>query len=183
MCGRSLHGNREVSRPTRAACRCWPASGRRGAVADDARTREVRPRHSSWEADEQSRATGRGVGGAKGEGRGERGPAKHAPGTGPGSRVPGAGTRTTGRSSGLPSNTQGGSRMRESRTYGSVRGALRNERPYREPRRSETNKGRRSELNFDPFPAPGDRPAECGGIGLSCPGATERKQPRRSGYG
>lgn len=26
--------------------------------------------------------------------------------------------------------------MRESRTYGSVRGALRNERPYREPRRT-----------------------------------------------
>jgi len=32
----------------------------------------------------------------------------------------------------LPSHTQGGSRMRESRTYGSVRGALSNERPYRE---------------------------------------------------
>jgi hypothetical protein len=31
-----------------------------------------------------------------------------------------------------PSLTQGGSRMRESRTYGSVRGALRNERPYRD---------------------------------------------------
>src|SRR5882724_13252282 len=31
-----------------------------------------------------------------------------------------------------PSPTQGGSRMRESRTYGSVRGALRNERPYRD---------------------------------------------------
>ena len=30
-----------------------------------------------------------------------------------------------------PSNTQGGSRMRESRTYGSVRGALSNGRPYR----------------------------------------------------
>jgi hypothetical protein len=32
-----------------------------------------------------------------------------------------------------PLNTQGGSRMRESRLYGSVRGALRNERPYRDP--------------------------------------------------
>ena len=31
----------------------------------------------------------------------------------------------------LPSHTRGGSRMRESRTYGSVRGALSNERPYR----------------------------------------------------
>jgi hypothetical protein len=30
------------------------ASGRRGAVADDARSREVRLCHSSWEADEQS---------------------------------------------------------------------------------------------------------------------------------
>src|SRR5436189_4356467 len=29
----------------------------------------------------------------------------------------------------LPSHTRGGSRMRESRTYGSVRGALSNERP------------------------------------------------------
>src|SRR5271166_3405995 len=36
-----------------------------------------------------------------------------------------------GRPSGLPSNIQGGSRMRESRTYGSVRGALSNGRPYR----------------------------------------------------
>jgi hypothetical protein len=31
-----------------------------------------------------------------------------------------------------PSSTRGGSRMRESRTYGSVRGALSNERPYRD---------------------------------------------------
>ena len=31
----------------------------------------------------------------------------------------------------LPSHTRGGSRMRESRTHGSVRGALSNERPYR----------------------------------------------------
>jgi hypothetical protein len=32
----------------------------------------------------------------------------------------------------LPSFTPGGSRMRESRTYGSVRGARGNSRPYRE---------------------------------------------------
>src|SRR5215471_5495929 len=32
----------------------------------------------------------------------------------------------------LPSRTRGGSRMRESRTYGSVRGARGNSRPYRE---------------------------------------------------
>ena len=34
--------------------------------------------------------------------------------------------------SGSPSNTRGGSRMREFRSYGSVRGALSNGRPYRE---------------------------------------------------
>ena len=33
-----------------------------------------------------------------------------------------------------PSHTRGGSRMRESRTYGSVRGALSNGRPYRDRR-------------------------------------------------
>src|SRR6266576_3633360 len=38
-----------------------------------------------------------------------------------------------GQASALPSNTQGGSRMRESRTYGSVRGACSNGRPYRDP--------------------------------------------------
>src|SRR5215203_1958907 len=107
----------------------WSASGRRGAVADDARTGEVRLRHSSCEAGEQRRATVCGVGGAKGGGRGERGTGPHAPGSGPGKRVPGAGPRTAG----SPSDTQGGSRMRESRPSGSVRGALGNERSYRDP--------------------------------------------------
>jgi hypothetical protein len=32
----------------------------------------------------------------------------------------------------LPSNTRGRSRVRESRSLGSVRGAVRNDRPYRE---------------------------------------------------
>jgi hypothetical protein len=41
MCRHSLFGNREVSWLTKAACRDWPASGRRGAEADDARPREV----------------------------------------------------------------------------------------------------------------------------------------------
>ena len=36
------------------------------------------------------------------------------------------------KNSALSSHTRGGSRMRESRTYGSVRGALSNERPYRD---------------------------------------------------
>ena len=37
----------------------------------------------------------------------------------------------------LPSHTQGGSRMRESRTYGSGRGARGNSRPYREVRQPQ----------------------------------------------
>ena len=72
----------------------WPASGRRGAEADDARTREVRLRHSSDEACEQGRATGCGVGGAKGGDQGEHGPTAHATDTEPRKRVPGAGPCT-----------------------------------------------------------------------------------------
>src|SRR6516162_3377678 len=53
----------------------------------------------------------------------------HVPDTVPGKRVPGAGARTEGR--GQPSNIRGGSRMQESCTYGSVRGAPSNGRPYR----------------------------------------------------
>ena len=60
-----------------------------------------------------------GVGGAKGGGQGECAPAKHVLGSEPGSRVTGAGAYTAT----LPSHTRGGSRMRESRTYGSGRGA------------------------------------------------------------
>ena len=38
MCGRSLYGNREIPRrPARRTVLHWSASGRRGAVADDAR--------------------------------------------------------------------------------------------------------------------------------------------------
>src|SRR5262249_40920067 len=81
---------------------------------------EVGPRHSSWEAGEQSGAIRRGVGGAKGGDQGECEPAKHVPDAEPDERVTGAGA-AYGKH--LPSHTQGGSRMRESRTYGSVRGA------------------------------------------------------------
>src|SRR5262249_24909883 len=97
MCRSSLDGNREI--PSLASCGAllWPAAGRRGAVADDERTWEVRLRNSSWEADEQSRATGCGVGGAKCGGRGECEPAKHAPGAGPGKCVTGAGAHTASR--------------------------------------------------------------------------------------
>src|SRR5216684_970510 len=73
------------------------ASGRRGAVADDARAWEVGRGHSSWEADEQGGAIRCGAGGAKGRGQGECEPAKHGPGTEPGSRVTGAGTHTASR--------------------------------------------------------------------------------------
>jgi hypothetical protein len=78
------------------------ASGRRGAVADDARSREVRLCHSSWEADEQSGPDRSGAGGAKGGGQGEREPAKHGPGTEPGNRVTGAGARTACRKISVP---------------------------------------------------------------------------------
>src|SRR5260221_401963 len=67
MCARSSSGNREIS-PLAIGASRWSASGRRRAEADDARGREVRPRHSSGEADERGRATGRGAGGAKGGG-------------------------------------------------------------------------------------------------------------------
>src|SRR5256886_1583500 len=48
--------------------------------------------------------------------------------------VTGAGAHTASRNeNALPSHTQGGSRMPELGPYGSVRGALSNERPYRDP--------------------------------------------------
>ena len=59
---------------------------------------------------------------------GKCGPAQHGPGSVPAKRVTGAGAHTAS----SPSFTRGGSRMRESRTYGSVRGALSNGRPYRD---------------------------------------------------
>src|SRR5918912_1976107 len=75
----------------------WSASGRRGAEADDARAREVRPRHSSCEALEQRRFVVCGGGGAKDEGRGEHGPGQHAPDTEPDPRVTGTGPCTANR--------------------------------------------------------------------------------------
>src|SRR5664280_1054760 len=94
MCGSSLRGNRETPRPTTGTLPIWSASGRRGAVADDARTWGVRLRHSSCEADEQGGAIRCGVGGAKGGGQGECEPAKHGPDSEPGNRVTGAGAHT-----------------------------------------------------------------------------------------
>ena len=75
MCVSSLYsGNREVSCSAgRLRRRAGPyRSRRRGAVADDERTREVTLRHSSCDADEQSGAIRRGAGGAKGGDRGKR---------------------------------------------------------------------------------------------------------------
>src|SRR5439155_25806749 len=46
MCRSSLDGNREIPRLSSRGAPLWPASGRRGAVADDERTWEVRLRHS-----------------------------------------------------------------------------------------------------------------------------------------
>src|SRR5258708_12210139 len=97
MCRSALDGNGEIPRLASCGALLWAASGRGGAVADDERTWEVRLRNSSWEADEQSRATGCGVGGAKCGGRGECEPAKHAPGAGPGKCVTGAGAHTASR--------------------------------------------------------------------------------------
>ena len=76
---------------------CRSASGRREAVADDERTREVRPGRSSGECAEQSRASGGGGAGAKGRDRGEGGPARHAPGAEPGGREPSVGPSTASR--------------------------------------------------------------------------------------
>ena len=74
------------------------ASGRRGVEADDERAGEVRPLYSSNETGEQTWATGRGVGGAKEEDRGEHRRATHVPDSEPGKRVPEARLGTRSRS-------------------------------------------------------------------------------------
>src|SRR5260370_14436641 len=93
MCVRSWSGNREISS---LACPRMDrsASGRRGAVADDERTGEVRLRRSSDEACEQGWGTSCGVGGAKGGDQGEHGSATHAPGAESGKRATRRGTWT-----------------------------------------------------------------------------------------
>src|SRR5271157_2149415 len=75
-------GSWEVPRLTSGNVTPWPASGRRGAEADDARTWEVGLCRKSCEAGEQGGAIRCGVGGAKGRDQGECGSAKHAPGSG-----------------------------------------------------------------------------------------------------
>src|SRR5262245_45693394 len=70
------------------------ASGRRGPVPHEARSREVTLRQTSAAAEEQRGLDRCGAGGAKGGGRGECEPTKHGPGTEPGNRVTGAGAHT-----------------------------------------------------------------------------------------
>ena len=95
---------------------------------------------SAMEADEQSRATGSGAGEPRVEAKGNasqqstrrsqsRVSVSHAL-----ERI-----RQTVAKNALPSHTQGGSRMPEWGPYGSVRGALSNERPYRDLRNVEAN--------------------------------------------
>src|SRR5260221_3656430 len=117
------------------------ASGRRGVEADEARAGEVRPLDNSIEADEQTWATGGGVGGAKGEDRGKHGRATHVPDTAPDKRVPEARLCTRSCSWNSSLTTRGGSPVRESRPPGSLRGASSNGRPYRD----------RHQIQFCPF--------------------------------
>jgi hypothetical protein len=71
------------------------ASGRRRAVADDARAWEVGRGHSSCEAGEQGGAIRCGVGGAKGRGQGKCAPSTHAPDTVPAKHGTGGGRMRT----------------------------------------------------------------------------------------
>jgi hypothetical protein len=73
-------GTWDISRLAVSYSRRRSASGRRGAVADDARAREVGLRHSSCEAGEQSGAIRCGASGAKGGDQGECAPSKHEEG-------------------------------------------------------------------------------------------------------
>ena len=113
-----------------ACCVCTapPHSRRRGAEANHARTREVGPRHSSYEAGEQSEGSP-----LRRRLRGERSRVVERRARAKGNthqhntywtqsqaRVTNALERIRPLS---PSHTRAGSRMRESRTYGSVRAA------------------------------------------------------------
>src|SRR5260221_9022391 len=108
------------------------ASGRRGVEADEARAGEVRPLDNSIEADEQTWATGGGVGGAKGEDRGKHRRATHVPDAAPDKGVPEARLCTRRCSWDSSLAPRGGSPVGESRPPGSVRGASSNGCPYRD---------------------------------------------------
>lgn len=96
MHGRSLRGNREISRPAAAVRSGGPHREGRKAEADDARTGEVGQVHSTKEVREQSRRGGRGADGGKAPAQGERQVAKHTPDTAPAACVTGAALATRG---------------------------------------------------------------------------------------
>src|SRR5258708_36274961 len=123
MSVRSLHGNREISYLAASEVMERSASGRRGVEADEARAGEVRPLHNSIEADEQTWATGGGVGGAKGEDRGKHGRATHVPDTAPDKTVPEARVCTGSCSRNLSLTTRGGCPVGEQLPPGAVGGA------------------------------------------------------------
>ena len=87
---------RSLARPWRVLPR-RTASGRRGAIADDERAGEVRPRRSSREPDEQGGAIRRGAGGAKGGAEGNAGQQSAFRAQYRATRVTGAGAHTASR--------------------------------------------------------------------------------------
>jgi hypothetical protein len=92
MHARSLHGNREISSLTAGgSMRRRPASGRRGAEADDVRTGEVRLTGSTEEVGEQDGLARCGVDGGKRWDREKCGSATHGPDSAPATLCP---TRT-----------------------------------------------------------------------------------------
>ena len=111
MCGLSMRENREVHwSPAPMARRV--AKGRPRPQSDDERPGDVRQAHSTNEAAEQSRADGRGGGGEKEPGQGERGPAKRAPDTVPDKRAQCAGPRARSGDERFDARTRGKSPVR-----------------------------------------------------------------------
>ena len=111
MYGNSLRGSREVHwSPAPMARRV--AKGRPRPQSDDERPGDVRQAHSTDEAAEQSRADGRGGGGGKEPGQGERGPAKRAPDTVPDKRAQCAGPRARSGDERFDARTRGRSPVR-----------------------------------------------------------------------
>ena len=131
--GREHVGTWEISRPAAGAPRPGPHwEGEEPKPMMHGREKSGLAIVAMKPSNEASMPAGGGGGGAKGGGHGEGGPSTHAPDTALDQRDTGGGPHTAGRNSGLPFSTRGGSRMRESRTYGSVRGAVSNGRPYRD---------------------------------------------------
>jgi hypothetical protein len=83
---RRQHVRHRYARCCRPAGVVRPHHVQRDRIGSWEVSRPTVSRHSSWEADEQSGAIRRGVGGAKGRDRGEYEPTKHAPNSEPGKR-------------------------------------------------------------------------------------------------